>query len=119
MSSHKYNVETGRYGSKHGNIINRICGHCTSDDKETIGFLQECPFFDPIVEDEFHILTQCPLYMSARQKLRPETKQLMQSTHGLTEIFNDKQLIRDIAKFALRCHNTRFPEEKEQKGAQR
>ena len=119
MSSHKYNIETGRYGSKHGNIMNRICGHCTSDDKETIGFLQECPFFDPIVEDEFHILTQCPLYMSARQKLIPETKQLMQSTHGLTEIFNDKQLIRDIAKFALRCHNTRFPEEKEQKGAQR
>ena len=92
MSSHKYNVETGRYGSKHGNIINRICGHCTSDDKETIEFLQECPFFDPIVEDEFHILT---LYMSAR--LRPEAKQLMQSAQGLTEIFNDKQLIRDIA----------------------
>ena len=54
--------------------------------------------------------------MSAGQRLRPETKQPMQSTHGRTEIFNDGQLIRDIAKFALRCHNTRFPEEEVQKG---
>ena len=48
--------------------------------------------------------------MSARQKLRPETKQLMQLTHGLTEIFNDEQLIRDITKFALRCKGgTKIP----------
>ena len=44
MSSHKYNIETGRYGSKNGNILHRTCEHCTTEDKETIGLLLECPF---------------------------------------------------------------------------
>ena len=50
MSSHKYNIETGRYRSKNGTFS-------TTEDKETVGLLFECPFFDPILEDEQHILT--------------------------------------------------------------
>ena len=48
MSSHKYNIETGRCGSKNGNILHRTCEHCTTEDKETVGFLFECPFCDTI-----------------------------------------------------------------------
>ena len=49
-SSHKYNIETGRYGSKYGNVLNRICEHCST---------KESPFFEPVVEDEFHVLNSC------------------------------------------------------------
>ena len=51
MSSHKYSIETGRYGSKNGNILHRTCEHCTTEDKERVGLLFECPFFDPILEE--------------------------------------------------------------------
>ena len=76
MSSHKYNIETGRYGSKNGNILHRTCEHCTTEDKETVGLLLECPFFDPILEDEQHILTTCPRYTAARLKMQPVTRNL-------------------------------------------
>ena len=29
-------METGRYGSRYGDILNRICEQCSTDDKETI-----------------------------------------------------------------------------------
>ena len=49
MSSHKYNIETGRYGLKQGNILNRICEYCSTNDKETLSLLRECPLFEPLI----------------------------------------------------------------------
>ena len=69
MSSHKYRIETGRYGSQYGNVLNRICEHCSTADRETLELLKECPFFDPIIEDEFHVLNSCPRYKDARIRL--------------------------------------------------
>ena len=112
MSSHKYNIETGRYGTKHGNVLNRICEYCSTEDKVILEFLRECPFFEPIIEDEFHILNHCPRYSEAREKLKEETKQLAQSTNGITQIFSDKALTKDLAIFIQRCHSKKFPEEK-------
>ena len=113
MSSHKYNIETGRYGSKNGNILHRTCEHCTTEDKETVGLLLECPFFDPILEDEQHILTTCPRYTAARLKMKPETRTLSETPYGLATIFQGEKrpLIKDLAKFILRCHKARHPEE--------
>ena len=50
MSSHKYNIETGRYGKKQTNILNRICEYCTTEDNETIGLLYECPFLSQLLK---------------------------------------------------------------------
>ena len=113
MSAHKYNIETGRYGSKYGNIIYRICEYCTTNNKDTISLLQECPFFEPIIEDENHVLRTCPRYSDARGKLKKETQQLILSNNGLVGIFKDKTLIKEFAKYTLRCHNIKFPENEE------
>ena len=34
MNSHKYNIKTGRKCFKYGNVINRICGHCSTNYKK-------------------------------------------------------------------------------------
>ena len=47
MSSHKYNIEIGRYGLKQGN---NVCEYCSTDDRETLVLLRECPFFEPLIE---------------------------------------------------------------------
>ena len=117
MSSHKYNIETGRYGSKYGNILNRICGCCSTEDQDTLEFLRECPFFEPIVEDETHILNHCPRYSEERAKLKEVTRQLINSTSGIAQIFSDKALIKDLAIYIQRCHSIRFPEEMPEENA--
>ena len=113
MSSHKYNIETGRYGTKRENIINRICEFCSTEDKEIMGLLCESPFFEPIIEDENHVLNSCPRYSEARLKLEERTKELIQSTSGITKIFQDNRLIKDFTKFIKRCHNVKYPDDKE------
>ena len=69
LISTNYNIETGRYGSKYGNVLNRTCEHCSTDDKETLELLKESPFFEPIVEDEFHVLNSCSRYADAKTKV--------------------------------------------------
>ena len=109
-SSHKYSIETGRYGSKHGNVINRICDFCCTEDKEALELLKECPFFDPIIEDEWHVLNTCPRYSSARSQLKANTLEHMKCSMGLAQIFMDNCLIRDLARFTKKCHSIKFPE---------
>ena len=59
-SSHRFSIETGRNGAvKQREIRNRLCNHCC--DMTNMDFLAELPFFDPIVEDEIHVLQSCPL----------------------------------------------------------
>ena len=60
----------GRYGSQYGNVLNRICEYRITDDRETLELLKECPFFDPIIEDEFQVLNFCPRYQDARVRRR-------------------------------------------------
>ena len=110
-SSHKYSIETGRYGSKHGNVINRICDFCSSEDKEALELLKECPFFDPIIEDEWHVLTGCPRYADARKHLTNETTELLNSRTGLAQIFEEHKAIRNLARYIRKCHNIKFPED--------
>ena len=97
--------------------IYRICEYCTTEDNETIGLLYECPFFEPIVEDENHVLNICPRYSEAREKLNKRTCQLLQSADGLAEIFQDEILIKDMAKFTRRCHYIKFPEDEGKESA--
>ena len=59
-SSHRYNVETGRYGQKITSVVHRICQICC--DGQNVATLAELPFFEPIIEDELHVLRTCPAY---------------------------------------------------------
>ena len=106
-----YSIETGRYGSKHGNVLNRICDFCSTEDKEVLDLLKECPFFEPIIEDEWHILNICPRYTDARNQLKAKTSELMKSRASMPQIFTDNSQIKDLARFTKKCHSIKFPDD--------
>ena len=62
-SSHRFNIETGRHGhERRKNITHRVCLSCCNDKDSIISDLAEMPFFNPIIEDEVHVLRSCQLY---------------------------------------------------------
>ena len=75
-SSHRYKAETGRYKQKHESVsvINRICEYC-SPNSEVIVNLSALPFFEPIIEDEKHVLFECPQYEKERLQLNQVEKE--------------------------------------------
>ena len=66
-SSHQFKVETGRYQINRQDPTARACPHCSSDDISSLGLLLELPFSEPIIEDEPHVLSTCPLYHEHRE----------------------------------------------------
>ena len=107
MSSHQYNIETGRHGvSKRGDILHRICYQCSTNDKNVLANLRELPFFCPIIEDEYHVLRTCTLYEDLRHKLSDDAKTCIFS--DLNRAFEEEHLIREIAKFLTKIHERRF-----------
>ena len=56
-SSHRYKAETGRYKQKHESVsvVNRICEYCSPNSEVIVNF-SALPFFEPIIEDEKHVL---------------------------------------------------------------
>ena len=69
-SSHQYKIETGRHGQNRESVVNRKCTTCSKNDDDTVLLLAELPFFDPIVEDETHVIQTCLLYEDLRKKLK-------------------------------------------------
>ena len=108
-STHKYRIETGRYGNVQDRSLSRICNICSTEDKDTLLMLSECPFFDPIVENEEHVLKECPFYKELRLSLKKETKFLINTNTGIQRIFKNKPLLRDLGNFIKRCHDLKFP----------
>ena len=118
MSAHKYNVETGRYGMKRQNVLYRICSQCSTDDEEALQFLSEFPFFNPIIEDEYHILNICPLYKDERLKAQKIMVKHPLGSKDVLAIFSDTLLIRELSRYLLMCHKKRFPEKEKKKEPQ-
>ncbi|KAL5265627.1 hypothetical protein ACHWQZ_G006370 [Mnemiopsis leidyi] len=107
MSSHRYNIETGRHGlSKQGDILHRICYQCSTNDKQVLENLKELPFFCPIIEDECHILRTCTLYEDLRHKLSDDSKTCIFG--DLDKAFKDVHVVKEIAKFLTKTHERRF-----------
>ncbi|KAL5270105.1 hypothetical protein ACHWQZ_G000981 [Mnemiopsis leidyi] len=74
-SSHRFNIVTGRYGKdRRLSITNRLCYHCCADNLEMLLNVKELPFFDPIIEDEVNVLSQCPLYEDLRENLSDSSR---------------------------------------------
>ncbi|KAL5262835.1 hypothetical protein ACHWQZ_G008281 [Mnemiopsis leidyi] len=89
-SSHRLNIETGRHGIvKRNTVLNRVCHHCS--DLTYLEYLAELPFFDPICEDEIHVLKSCPLYEDLRTNAHPAVKEHLQT--DLKKLFTDKELL--------------------------
>ena len=115
MSTHKYNIETGRYGHMKDSPISRICKFCSSDDIDTMSMLNECAFFEPIIEYKKHVLMECPLYQEYRTKLSNRTNNMIDTSEGLRKITQDKILARHLGKFLKRCHSLKLLKTKEEK----
>ena len=111
MSGHKYAIETGRY-NKTRSEIDRVCPSCCTDDTEILILLSELPMFEPIVENEEHILYECPKYDHLRhsQTLSGEVSKMLEERETKT-LFQSVTLVRPLAKLLLRCHNIRHPKE--------
>ena len=91
-------------------VINRICESCSPDIEALTNFCA-LPFFEPIIEDETHILFECPLYDEERKQLNKFKDNPMKSTSDLKIALTCATRTREIARFLKKCHNKRFPEE--------
>ena len=107
-SSHSYNIETGRHGHKRNSIVNRLCPNCSQNADNTMTLLAELPFFEPILENEFHILIYCPSYSVLRDNLKNASKTALQD--DLKSLFHSAPTIRAISNFLKKAHDRRFPE---------
>ena len=106
-SAHRYNIETGRYGMKRDNILNRICRHCSNEDDVTLQLLSELPFYQPILEDENHVLNICPMYNEGRVKAKNIQSFLLSGQ--ISSIFSNPLLTRELAQYLVTCQKKRFP----------
>ena len=106
MSAHQFNIETGRYGLKRANRLYRRCESCNSKDQDVLYALNELPFFDLIVEDEWHVLRTCPLYEDLRNALSDEAK---------TALFADmssflSSMAAETGRYLVKIWQRRFPD---------
>ena len=111
-SSHRYKAETGRYKQKHESVsvVNRICEYCSPNSEVIVNF-SALPFFEPIIEDEKHVLFECPQYEKERLQLNRVEKEPIKSINDFKNALTCISRTREIASFLKKCHNIRFPED--------
>ena len=103
-SAHKLNRETGRYGKKAESIHHKCCETCT--DPASVELLTALPGeWDPILEDEVHVLRYCPRYDDIRQKLSKETATLLEG--NIASIFSAEH-VKETGVFIKRLCEERF-----------
>jgi hypothetical protein len=73
LSSHSLAIETGRYNGT--NTINRTCFHCKSE-----------------IEDEFHFILKCPLYVKYRQQFIKPYFYKKPSVFKLVQLFTSENI---------------------------
>ena len=106
MSSHGLKIEAGRYGEKYQSKHNRCCPTCP--DLETLELILEFPVeHNPIIEDELHILKECPLYEYIRTELDNATLTHI-SSRNLQPLFNE-YIVTNLANYMNKIFTLRFP----------
>ena len=104
-SSRQYNIENGRHGQSREIVVDRIYTTCSKNDDDTVTLLAELPFFDPIVEDETHVIQTCPLYEDLRKKFKAPTYMALHEDPKL--LFQTSTEIRDFSRFLRKIHSTK------------
>ena len=74
--------------------------------REVLNNFAEMPFFNPVIEDEVHVLRTCSLYEDYRHRLSQRAKTCI--FVNLEELFTDASLIRETAKFLVRANSRHF-----------
>ena len=99
ISAHTLKIETGRYNNKHGNarLLEKVCDFC-SDEGLANTLLHELPFFEPIIEDELHVLVTCPKFNIPRSLIPPDILSAL-LRHDMFEVFNNKAYIFHLGRY--------------------
>ena len=110
-SAHDLRVETGRYITKNKvtTMVDRTCRYCCfgSDWSDLVGF-EALPYFDPIIESEPHVLTECPGYHHLRYMLSDELKSnLLLCQYGY--IMQHPILAKELGIYLTKSFNLRNP----------
>ena len=116
-SSHRFKIETGRHGNLRSSVLNRICNHCSTDDMETLRALESLPEFDPIIEDEEHVIRTCSYYEDLRESMNESMKKYLEE--DLKMLFTKEEHIRGTAKLLVRINGRRFPKKNIEDGHQK
>ena len=103
MSSHKFNIETGRHSTKRLSPHFKACSFCTDEDQ--LEMLVSLPFIDVIEEDELHVLLTCPRFHLIRSKLKEPLKSLLFA--DITSIFTEENAP-ETAKYLIDIFKLRF-----------
>ncbi len=104
-SSHRLNIETGRYGWKILSRHHRACDFCSVEaDKTTLELSVNLPFVDLIIEDEIHFLRDCPKYDQLRDKRSMKLKNLL--THNIAALF-DEEIVTETTNFFYKLFKMR------------
>ena len=79
--------------------IDQVCPTCCTDDTDVLALLSELPMYEPIVENEEHILYECPKYDHLRhsQKLPGVLSNTLDERETKT-LFQSVTVIRPLAK---------------------
>jgi len=105
LSAHFLAIETGRYNKAEG-LYARKCDSCSPD----VDHLKHLPFFDPVIEDEWHFLVSCPVNDDLRSKLPDETlTELFKGTAGckILNLFNTAKDSRPLAIYLANAFKRR------------
>ena len=100
ISSHNLHIETGRYTQPKTPPEQRKCIYCNTDE----------------VEDELHLVLNCPMYILERNELlhiiKPQISNYnhLTDTEKFTEIMTTKnpESLRAVSKFVYRCLDKRM-----------
>ena len=105
LSAHFLGIETGRYNKAEG-LFARKCDLCSPD----VDDLRHLPFFDPVIEDEWHFLVSCPANHDLRSRLPEETlSRLLQGAAGcdIKELFKTAKDSRPLAIYLANAFKRR------------
>jgi hypothetical protein len=104
-SSHRLNVETGRYGSKIKSLHHRACNFCCTQEKDVLELMAVLPTSELIVENEVHFLGECGKYDALRMEQSPEFKQKLNTDIGA--LFDQEHLV-ETSNFIHKLFKMRF-----------
>ena len=108
-SAHDLRIETGRYVKKDHtpNPSERVCRYCSS--KEGTSDFEDLPFFDPIIENESHVMTVCPAYHHLRMRLSDDLKTHL-LLHQFEYIMKSVSLAKELGMFLHKSYYFRNPD---------
>ena len=116
-SNHRLNCETGRYlqskrstnfqSAKDSTLWRKSCHVCCADEAEALSYL---PFYQPILEDEQHVLAECPKYHHLRHQLDDNIKSIIMrwDPQELPDLFAKENIVA-FSKYLRKVFGARFP----------